>query len=100
MTEELLAARLQVAFGLATGWDETSRRRLSYRLSQIEPDADREVHQFRALQQAIRECPALAAALDTAGFTNLAERDTRRVDLETGAWIQAFNRLVDARWKP
>lgn len=107
MTEELLTERLEaVLTGLrgapsgAAAWDPTSRRRLAHRLAEIERDAELEVHQFRALQQAVRESQALAEALDVAGFPGLADRDTRRVNPETGALIQAFNRLIEGGWGP
>ncbi len=100
MSEERTAEHLQAIFDGATAWDTISRRRLAHRLAGIEADADLEVNQFRAVQQAIRESPALAAALEAGGFHDLAGRETRRVDPETGALIQAFNRLIESRWKP
>lgn len=103
MTEELLSERLEAVLtgsSAAESWDPISRRRLAHRLAEIERDADLEVHQFRALQQAVRESPDLKHALDAAGFPGLADRDTRRVNPETGLLIQAFNRLIEGGWEP
>lgn len=100
MTEELLTERLEAVLTEIGAWDPTSRRRLAHRLAEIERDAELEVHQFRALQQAVRESTALRNALDAAGFPGLADRDTRRVNPETGLLIQAFNRLIEGGWEP
>lgn len=100
MTEVELAETLRSTLGNVGGWDSVSRRRLAHRLSQIEPGPDREVHQLRALQQAIRESAPLAKALTAAGLPGIADLDTRRVAPATGALIQAFNRLVESGWEP
>lgn len=100
MTEEELAEHLRAALDGAGAWDPVSRRRLAHRISQIDPGPDREVHQLRALQQAIRESAPLAKALTAAGLPGIADLDTRRVAPATGALIQAFNRLVESGWRP
>lgn len=100
MTEEELAIHLRAALDGARAWDAVSRRRLAHRIAQIDAGPDREVHQLRALQQAVRESAPLAKALGAAGFSGIADLDTRRVAPATGALIQAFNRLVESGWGP
>ncbi len=100
MTEEALAAHLQATLAGAENWDLVSRKRLAHRLSSIEAGPEREVHQFRALQQAARECAPLVIALDAAGLLGLTGLDTRKVAPTTGALIQAFNRLIESGWGP
>jgi len=100
VSEEELATHLRAVLDGATAWDRVARRRLAHRIAQIDSDADREVHQFRALQQAVREAAPLAKAFDAAGLAGLADLDTRRVAPSTGALIQAFNRLAESGWAP
>lgn len=98
MTEDELATLLRSTLDGAAAWDRVSRRRLAHRIAHIDSDADREVHQFRALQQAARESAPLGKAFDAAGLPGLADLDTRRVAPTTGALVQAFNRLVESGW--
>lgn len=98
MTETALAEQIEAAFIAAEDWDYSQRRKLARKLSEIERSPETEVEQFRLLQAAVRDSPALAEAFDASGFESLATWDTRRVTAETGAFIQAFNRLVESGW--
>jgi hypothetical protein len=95
-----LAARLQAAFLAASGWKTLERAALLRHLMDLRADAEVEVNQMRCLQRAVRTSPALAATLEAHGFTNIAQRDTRRVDADTGSLIQAFNHLIEQGWEP
>lgn len=99
-TEPDTAAQLQAAFQSAAGWTPLQRRALTRHLMELRADAEVEVNQFRCLQRAVRESPALDAALAAAGFAGIATRDTRRVAPDTGAILQAFNRLIEDGWEP
>lgn len=99
-TELETADQLEAAFAAASGWTPLQRRALTRHLMELRADAEVEVNQLRCLQRAVRESPALDAALDAAGFVGVAARDTRRVDAATGSLIQAFNRLIERGWEP
>ncbi len=95
-----LAGRLEVAFGEASAWTALERGVLLRRLMELRADAEVEVNQLRCLQRSVKESPALDAALTARGFGNIAKRDTRKVDAETGSLIQAFNFLIEQGWEP
>jgi len=95
-----LAAQLEVTFREASAWTARERAVLLRRLMELRADADVEVNQLRCLQRSVRESPELDAALTAHGFGEVAERDTRKVDAETGALIQAFNHLIEQGWEP
>lgn len=100
MSEGKAATRLQAIFDGAEDWEFLLRKKLARKLREVPAGPEAEVEQFRCLQAAVRESPALAAAFDTAGFESLATWDSRRIDPETGALIQAFNHLIEAGWTP
>lgn len=99
-TELETANRLEAAFAAASGWTPLQRRALTRHLMELRADAEVEVNQLRCLQRAVRESPALDAALTAAGFPGVATCDTRRVAPGTGALIQAFNFLIERGWEP
>ena len=74
-------------------------KKLRVRVRDLGPDRGDEVQQFRQLQKACRELPALALALRDAGFGDVAAVDARVPDPKTGALVQAFNRFIEARWE-
>lgn len=96
MTEEEVATALHAA--LAQFEATPVIKRLRQRLRDLGGHAKDEIEQFRQLQRACRESPEVAAALRDAGLGDVATRDSRQVDAETGALVQGFNRMIEARW--
>lgn len=95
--EDRTAAILfRVLRGLA---DDPAVQRLKVRISELGANVADEVEQFRQLQKACRESEYLAAALRDVGLGDVAAMDPRRVDPETGRLVQAFNRMVEDRWR-
>ena len=74
-------------------------KRLRMRVRDLGADRHDEVSQFRQLQKACRELPALGDALREAGFGDVALIDARVPDPKTGALVQAFNHFIEARWE-
>ena len=74
-------------------------RRLKRRVRELGAEVRDEVQQFRLLQRACDESRDLGRALATSGLGIVASMDTRRVSPETGRLIQAFNRLVEEKWR-
>lgn len=74
-------------------------RKLRVRLRELGDNARDEVAQFRQLQRAVRESPALAKAFSDKGFGDLTAVDPRNPGPLGGAVVQAFNRLVEGRWE-
>lgn len=70
-------------------------RRLAVRVRELGENQLDEAMQLRPLQRACAEEPALAAALREAGFGEVATMDTRHVTAETGALVQAWNRVIE-----
>ncbi len=73
-------------------------RHLHTRVRDLGADALDEVEQFRQLQKACRELPALNDALVAAGLPDVAKAAIHPVVPEVGAVVQAFNRVVEEVW--
>lgn len=96
MTEEEVATALHAA--LAKFEATPAIKRLRVRLRELGAHVKDETEQLRQLQKACRESPEIAAALRDAGFGDVATRNARQVDAETGALVQGFNRMVETHW--
>jgi hypothetical protein len=90
--ERALAERLHAALGPLEAQPPVKRLRM--RLRELGDNVGDEVRQFRLLQRTCREAPEVAAALAGAGFPGVAEADP----MQSGALVQGFNRMVEARW--
>ena len=74
-------------------------RRLRLRVREIGANDHDELAQFHLLQRACREDPALAAAFEQAGLGAVAELHLGGAGRRMGDLVQAFNRMVEARWE-
>lgn len=95
--ESAIAALLLEA--IAPLEDRPELRRLKLRLRELGPNARDEVAQFRLLQRAARESQDLSKSLGDKGFGDITAVDPRNPGPLGGALVQAFNRLVEARWE-
>ena len=92
-----LAAAIETTLHRFEGTPEFKRLRL--RVRELGDDQRDEVMQFKQLQRACRESPAVLAAFEAIGLGDLTKANARAPDAKTGAVIQAFNRFVEAPWE-
>lgn len=77
-----------------------SVRRLRIRLAELGEDAKDELIQFRHLIRACREDAELTAAFVEVGLGDLNRfAGANLLDPELGALVQAFNHLIEQRWR-
>jgi hypothetical protein len=93
--EEALADRLHAALEGVSSLSAV--RRLRIRMAELDPNSLDEVRQYRQLQRAVREEPALQDALDGLGWPDVAERHPV-TDPSVGPLVQAFNRMIEEHW--
>ncbi len=94
------AALADLLFGVLDAHaDSMAVKRTRFRLRDMGADNHDELAQFRLLQRACREDAALSGAFEAAGLPALADLRLLPATPVVGRLVQAFNRMVEARWE-
>ena len=78
---------------------EPAYRKLRIRLREMGKNVSNEQKQFRTLQRACAEDPAIGRSLADVGFEDVASLTMLPPDERTADLIQAFNEMVERYWE-